>query len=289
MKVVIITGCSTGIGRSLALSLASNPQKYTVYATMRNPSNEDLTPAAGANANKSLFIKQLDVLSDSSVHNLVKEVVDKEGRIDVLVNNAGLGLGGPFETISVDKAKENFDTNFFGVYRMMQAVVPHMKAKKSGQIINVSSVGGVNGVPFNDVYCAAKFALEGFSESLQPVLRSFNIKVNVIEPGPVKTAFGTNARANSGLQPGGDLPNVDDETKKLFGQVMQRMMTAFASDAAETSEECASKIQAVIEAENPPFRTQTNTSPSYELAVKAKFADVTGNASLDGMYKRFIE
>jgi len=198
-KVVLITGASSGVGLTLSVLLARSVKPtYKVVATMRNLSKkENLLKAAGDTFNKTLFLKQLDVCDSKSVESVVQEILKEDGRIDVLVNNAGVGLSGPVELLTVDQAKENFETNFFGVFRTTNAVLPSMKAKESGHIVQVSSMGGVRGVPFNDVYCAAKFAVEGFSESLAPLLRCFNIKVTVIEPGPILTDFVENATKQS--------------------------------------------------------------------------------------------
>jgi retinol dehydrogenase-8 len=289
LKTVVITGCSTGIGKSLAISLAKSPEKYVVFATMRDPSKETISASVGDHFNKSIFVKKLDVCCQDSCNSFIKEVLEKQGRIDVLVNNAGVGLAGPIEAITVDAAKANFETNFFGVYRLIQLVVPHMKKQNSGQIISVSSVGGVNGVPFNDVYCATKFAVEGLSESLQPTLRAFNIKVNLIEPGPVLTQFTTNVVANSGDAINVDnLSYIDDKTKTIYNQMRTRMLAGFTPATAETGDQCAEKIKHVIEAENPPFRTQTNETQAYKDMIKSKLTDVSGDSTLDGMYKRFF-
>jgi len=286
-RVALITGCSTGVGQALATLLATS-SNYRVYATMRNLGKQDsLVKSAGDTLNKNLFIKQLDVCDDNSVNGVVKEIIGIEGKIDILVNNAGVGLSGPIEGFTVQHAKENFETNFFGVYRMTAAVLPHMKEKRAGHIIQLSSMGGVTGVPFNDIYCASKFAVEGFSESLAPMLQCFDIKVTVVEPGPILTDFVTNTFKNSG--PGAqdiDSIKVDDKTKEILKKYKEKMMAGFNPAMGETALQLAEKIKAVLEEANPPFRLQTNQH--YHSYAKAKFSDPTGNSSIQGSFQRFF-
>jgi len=285
-KVALITGCSTGVGQALAVLLASSASPtYKVFATMRNLSKQGpLVEAAGQTLNKSLFIRELDVCNSNSVTSTVADIIRTEGRIDVLVNNAGVGLSGPIEAFTVEMAKDNFETNFFGVYRMTQAVMPHMKAQNSGHIIQVSTMGACRGVPFNDIYCAAKFAVEGFSESLAPMLHCFNIKMSLIEPGPILTDFVNNAMKESTLE--FDKLNVDDKTKSLLKTYKERMLAGFNPKMAETSVECAEKIKHVMEAANPPFRTQTNTN--YAPIAAGKWVDPSGAADVTLYHGRFF-
>jgi len=285
-KVVLITGCSTGVGQALAVILAaSSAPTYRVYATMRNLSKQNaLVEAAGQTLNKSLFVRELDVCNSSSVSTAIADIVRAEGRIDILVNNAGVGVSGPLEAFSVEAAKDNFETNFFGVYRTTQAVLPHMKAQNSGHIVQVSTMGACRGVPFNDVYCAAKFAVEGLSESLAPMLHCFNVKMSLIEPGPILTDFVANAMKSSTLEI--DTLNVDDKTKSLLKTYKERMLAGFNPAAAETSLQCAEKIKKVIESENPPFRTQTNAN--YAPIAAGKWVDPTGAADVTLYHSRFF-
>jgi len=291
-KVVLITGCSTGVGRALSLLLsASSSPSYRVYASMRSLSEQtELVSAAGDRLNKNLFIKQLDVTDSSSVRRVIDDIVKTEGKIDVLVNNAGVGLSGIIDIQTEKEIRENFETNFFGVVFATQAVLPHMKAQNSGQIIQLSSMGGVNGVPYNDIYCASKFAVEGFSESLAPSVRNFNIKVNLVEPGPIVTDFIANALKDATGKDGDFTPpnfeKCDEKTKQNFISYRSRMLAGFTPGFAETGEEVAGKIKAIIESENPPLRTQTNEK-THPLA-KLKFADPSGNAGVDAAYKRFF-
>jgi NAD(P)-dependent dehydrogenase (short-subunit alcohol dehydrogenase family) len=181
-KTVLITGASTGIGRVTAELFAA--KGWTVAATMRTPEESDL-------ATKSDRIKlfQLDVTDEASIERAVGEVLAQCGTIDVLVNNAGYGLMGPFEAQTDAQIRRQFETNVFGMMNVTRAVLPHMRARKQGRIINVGSAAGRMVLPLYSMYAATKWALEGFSEGLWFELRQHNIKVKIIEPGMVKTDF----------------------------------------------------------------------------------------------------
>jgi len=170
---------------------------------------------------------------------------------------------------------------------MTRAVISQMKTQNSGHIVNVTSMGGVMGVPFNDIYCAAKFAVEGFTESLAPALKNWNIRCTLIEPGPILTDFVANAIAVSHAElitP----QNVDEKTLQVFGTFRQRIMANFTPETAETGAQVAEKILTAVEDPNSPFRIQTNPTDAYKAVAKAKFTDVTGNSNIDISYKRFF-
>jgi NAD(P)-dependent dehydrogenase (short-subunit alcohol dehydrogenase family) len=174
-KVVLITGCSTGIGRDLAQRLAQ--AGYTVVATARD---------VNTFADLSVALKlPLDVTRPKSIREVVERVMLCFGRIDVLVNNAGYAVRGAVEEVPVEQAQQMFDANVFGVMRMVQAVIPHMRQQKSGRIVNISSVVGKLVTPANGTYSASKFALEGLSNALRMELAPFGIQVVLIEPGSI--------------------------------------------------------------------------------------------------------
>lgn len=179
-NVVLITGVSSGLGKACAGFLCQ--KGYIVYGTSRNPSGEK-TPYK---------VIGMDVTDEQSVMIAVNEVIAAEGKIDVLINNAGMGIGGALENFSAAEAQKQFDTNFFGMARVVSAVLPFMRAKNSGKIINISSIGGLMGLPFQGHYSAAKFAVEGFSEALSMEVKPFNIKIVVVNPGDFKTGFTSN-------------------------------------------------------------------------------------------------
>jgi len=181
MAVVLITGCSRGIGLQTALQFGRNG--HSVFASMRDISiSSDLEEAAKSEG-LAIEIVQLDVTDNASVQAAVKKVLDSAGRIDVLVNNAGFGFMGPIEDADLDEAKLVFETNFFGPLRLMQAVLPAMREQRSGTIVNVSSLSGVIAEPYNGIYAASKHALEAASETLYFESHPFGIRVLIIEPG----------------------------------------------------------------------------------------------------------
>lgn len=181
-KVALVTGASSGIGQATAELLAK--AGYTVYGTSRRGGN------AGGVAYTML---SLDVTSDASVDDTVQELIRREGRIDLLVNNAGFGVApAGAEESSIDQTKAIFDTNFFGIVRMTRAVLPHMRARGVGRILNIGSVLGFLPMPYGALYSATKHAVEGYSESLDHELRTLGIRVSVIEPAYTKTPFDAN-------------------------------------------------------------------------------------------------
>jgi NAD(P)-dependent dehydrogenase (short-subunit alcohol dehydrogenase family) len=174
-KVVFITGISSGFGKYISALLAQ--KGYIVYGTFRTACEVDTKVNA----------LQMDVTDVDGVKRCIKQVLEKEGRIDVLINNAGMHTGGPVEMISNDLIRLQMETNFMGAVHTVQAVLPSMRRRKAGTIINITSIGGLMGLPFQGYYSASKFALEGWSEALRMELRPHNIKVIVIEPGDFHT------------------------------------------------------------------------------------------------------
>jgi NAD(P)-dependent dehydrogenase (short-subunit alcohol dehydrogenase family) len=187
-KVAVVTGSSSGIGYETALTLARNG--FLTYATMRNVSKSDNIKSITNKEKLPIRINQLDVTDDVSVNNAIHTIVSEAGRIDVLVNNAGYGLVGAFEDLSIQEIKDLYETNVFGVVRVTQAVLPTMRLQQSGIIVNVSSGAGIFGYPGGSSYVSTKFALEGLSESISYELEPFGVKVVLIEPGFIKTNFG---------------------------------------------------------------------------------------------------
>ncbi|NXJ05429.1 DHB1 dehydrogenase, partial [Odontophorus gujanensis] len=193
-STVLITGCSSGIGLGLAVRLAADAaRRFKVFATMRDlAKGERLLERLGGRCPDTLELLQLDVTDPRSLAAAVHCM--RGQRLDVLVCNAGVGLLGPLELCSEQAMRAVFEVNVFGAVRTIQAFLPAMKQRRAGRIVVSSSVGGLRGMPFNAVYCASKFALEGLCESLAIVLRPFDIHVTLVECGPVHTAFMDNAR-----------------------------------------------------------------------------------------------
>ena len=186
-KVALVTGSSSGIGLETALSLARDG--YITFASMRNLGKAGELEHAAKKENLPIEIIELDVDKEESIISAIKKVVAKDGRLDVLVNNAGYGQFGCTEDVSVDEFRKQFETNFFSVVRIIQEVAPIMRKQNSGNIINISSVAGRIGFPGSPAYISSKFALEGLGECLRYELGQFGIKTTLIEPGVIKTDF----------------------------------------------------------------------------------------------------
>jgi len=191
-KVAIVTGSSSGIGFETSLALAR--EGYFTYATMRDTTKSDKIKEITQKENLKISILELDVDNEKSVKSAITQILDQKQRIDVLVNNAGWGLWGCVEDVSVDEFKEQFETNFFSIIRLIQEVAPTMRKQGSGTIVNVSSVVGRIGFPASPAYISSKFALEGLSESLRFEFAPFGIDVIIIEPGVIKTDFMKNMK-----------------------------------------------------------------------------------------------
>ncbi|MBL7706612.1 MAG: SDR family oxidoreductase [Taibaiella sp.] len=182
MNTILVTGASSGIGKATAIHF--HQKGWNVIATMRKPGNEkDLKEDA------RLKILALDVEHKDSIHAAIETGITHFGSIDVLLNNAGYGAYGPLEAGTDEEIRRQYDVNFFGVIDCIKAILPHFKARKSGTIINITSIGGLMTLPLFGVYNSSKFALEGLSEGLWYDLQPFGIRVKVVEPGGIKTDF----------------------------------------------------------------------------------------------------
>jgi NAD(P)-dependent dehydrogenase (short-subunit alcohol dehydrogenase family) len=191
-KVAIVTGSSSGIGFETSLLLARNG--FFTYATMRNPDKSSKIDGLKQKEKLPLDVLKLDVTDNKSVNEAIEKVANEQGRIDVLVNNAGYALIGPLEEVSIQEFKEQFETNVFGVIRVSQSVLPIMRKQRHGTIVNISSIAGRIGFPLTPAYVSSKFALEGLSESMAYELEQFGIKVILIESGVIKTNFDKNLK-----------------------------------------------------------------------------------------------
>jgi NAD(P)-dependent dehydrogenase (short-subunit alcohol dehydrogenase family) len=186
-KVALVTGSSSGIGLETVLSLARDG--YYTFASMRNVGKAGELEHAVKKENLPVEIIELDVDKEESIISAIKKVLTKNGRLDVLVNNAGYGQFGCTEDLTIDDFRKQFETNFFSIVRIIQEVAPIMRKQNSGNIINISSVVGRMGLPGSPAYISSKFALEGLGECLRYELGQFGIKTTMIEPGVIKTNF----------------------------------------------------------------------------------------------------
>jgi NAD(P)-dependent dehydrogenase (short-subunit alcohol dehydrogenase family) len=264
MKTVLITGTSTGIGRELAIQASA--KGYQVIATMRDAGKADALRAVMP----TVDIRRLDVLDAVSIADVVNGVVTDYGHLDAVINNAGAGHVGTAELESTEDIRRVMDVNFFGVVEMTRQTLPHLRAAK-GRLITVTSVGGVVGQPFNEAYCAAKFAVEGYMESLAPVLARLGVAVSVVEPGAVATEFVANVQANRDIPA---LVGASGDYRPIIESYIARTTGAFA--AAQSAQDCAAAVIEVLGTDQPRFRYQT--SPTAAQFVAVKLADTDGSA-----------
>lgn len=266
-RTVLITGTSSGIGLSTAVAAAR--AGWRTVATLRDPGRADALRKAAADAGVELDIRQLDVTDEASVAAAVAGVVADYGRLDAVVNNAGAGHVGTLENDSLADIRRVMEVNFFGVLNVSKAALPHLRAA-GGRLVTVTSVGGVVGQPFNEAYCAAKFAVEGYMESLAPVARTLGVAVSVVEPGAVATEFVNNIGIDieGGLEAGA-------YTGALRTYV-DRTVAQFLDGTAQTPDGAAESVLEALTAAEPAFRLQT-TDWAREF-VGTKLADVDGSA-----------
>jgi short-subunit dehydrogenase len=236
-KVVLITGASSGIGNACAKYLAKNG--YKVYGTSRQggipPKKID-----GFNLIK------MDVDDSKSVKTAIDYIIKENNTIDILINNAGWGISGAIEDTSVEKAKKLFETNFFGVHRVIKQTLPYMRKKKDGLIINISSIGGFIGLPYQGFYCSTKFALEGYSEALRLEVRPFGVNVIIIEPGDTKTSFTNKREKISSISNNSIYKKYANRTIKIVEKDEQH--------GGIIPETVAIKLYKIINKKNPKFR-----------------------------------
>jgi NAD(P)-dependent dehydrogenase (short-subunit alcohol dehydrogenase family) len=190
--VAVVTGSSSGIGYETSLLMARNG--FFTYATMRSTDKSNKIIDLKRNERLLLEVLKLDVTDDKSVKEAIERIVNEQGKIDVLVNNAGYALLGPLEDLSIQEVKEQFETNVFGVIRVTKEILPIMRRQLHGTIVNISSIAGRIGFPLTSAYVSSKFALEGLSESIAYEVEQFGIKVILIEPGVIKTNFDKNLK-----------------------------------------------------------------------------------------------
>lgn len=249
-KVSIVTGSSSGIGFETSLLLAR--KGFYTYATMRNLNKSLKIKEIAEKENLPLEVLKLDVTDDKSVKDAIKQITDESSKIDVLVNNAGYGVMGAVEDLSLDDFKSQFETNFFGVIRVTKEVIPIMRKQGNGNIINISSVGGKIGLPLNSAYISSKFALEGLSESMAYELEQFGIDVILIEPGVVKTNFFENVVINN------NNTNSTNNKTSPYSQLTQKLFEGFVpllnSSSSSGSSDVAEVIYQAIESNNREVR-----------------------------------
>jgi NAD(P)-dependent dehydrogenase (short-subunit alcohol dehydrogenase family) len=266
--VAVVTGSSSGIGFEIALTLARNG--FQTYATMRNLAKSENIKSIASKEKLPIHIEQLDVIDNNSVTNAIQAIVSKADRIDVLVNNAGYALTGAFEDLAIEEIKAQYETNFFGLIRTTQAVLPIMRKQKSGTIVNISSGAGRFGYPTGSAYVSTKFAVEGLSESMAYELEPLGIKVILVEPGVIKTNI-----ANGMV-----IAKKSQNSNSPYSQIMQKMSTSFEHmlENASSPDLVAKVVLQAVTSENPSLRYLAGKD--VEMWVEAK-----RNMSDDEFYK----
>ncbi|WP_370944245.1 SDR family oxidoreductase [Amycolatopsis sp. cg5] len=263
-RVALITGTSSGIGLATAVQAAK--AGYRTVATLRDLSRAGKLRAAAAEAGVELDIRALDVTEDPSA--VIASILADHGRIDVLVNNAGAGHVGTVEQDSIENFRKTMEVNFFGVVQLTKLVMPALRAT-GGRVLTVTSVGGIVGQPFNEAYCAAKFAVEGMMESLAPLAAGQGVTVSVIEPGAVATEFVNNVGLDIDTAVEAAGPYGDQ-----FRNYVSRTMASFS--AAQTPDEVAEVILKAMTDESPAFRIQTSQWAKDFTGLK--LTDLDGSA-----------
>ena len=262
-RVAVVTGSSTGIGYEISLALARSG--FLTYATIRNLSKRDRIQSIADKERLPIRVTQLDVTDDHSVKTAINSIVSGAGRIDILVNNAGFGVVGPFEDVAIDEIKKQYETNFYGVIRVTQAVLPIMRRQMSGRIINISSGAGRFGYPGGSAYVSSKFALEGLSECMVYELERFGIKVVLVEPGFIKTNFGNNSVVAKKAQ----------DPSSPYAKLMQEMQSTFGELAGRAAPATlvAEKVVEAATFDNPKLRYLAGKDVEQWVAAKKSMSD----------------
>lgn len=259
-KVVFITGASSGIGKAIGEYL--HHKNFIVFGTSRNPSKVE----------NSLFpLVQLDVRDSNSIASAAAEVIEKAGRIDVLINNAGVGITGPLEEIPSEEIRNNFETNLFGPIEVMKKVLPQMRTQKSGLIINITSIAGYMGLPYRSVYSSSKGALELITEALRMEVKSFGIHITNVAPGD----FATNIAAGRY-----HAPVLKGSAYEItYGATLNEMNTHV--DSGSNPNEMAEAIYKIINTSNPKIHYKVG-------AFMQKFSIVLKRILPDKVYEKML-
>jgi len=263
-SVVLVTGTSSGIGLATAVHAAQRGSR--VVATMRDTERAGRLRAASEAAGVELDIHALDVTDSDSIEACFAYLRSTYGRLDAVVNNAGAGHLGSIEVESLAAVRAVMEVNFFGVVAVTKAALPLLR-EAAGRLITVSSVGGVVGQPFNEAYCAAKFAVEGFMESLAPVASALGVRVTVVEPGAVSTEFVSNVQAQE------PLPVQGTPYAGLLDAYLARTAAAFDPAAAQTADGVAEAIVAALADPDPAARIQTSEAARKFAGIKLSDLD----------------
>jgi NAD(P)-dependent dehydrogenase (short-subunit alcohol dehydrogenase family) len=272
-QIALITGSSSGIGFETSLLLARNGI-YT-YATMRNLTKSQEILDITKKECLPLKVLALDITDEESTQKAIDMVMYEQNRIDILVNNAGYSLVGALEQISMDEIKEEFETNFFGIIKLIQKVLPQMRKQQSGRIINISSLAGRIGLPLVSAYVSSKFALEGLSESLKYEVQDFGIYVILIEPGVIKTNFIKNLKIGKQVITS---ENGDGNTSSAdlpYAEITQKRISAFKPrfEKGSSPKEVADTILEAVTSDKPEFRYIVGEDASKLMDIRKNTSD----------------
>lgn len=261
-KTVLVTGCSSGIGYATCLMFARN--NFATYGSVRDLSKAERIQEITNREKLPLKIIRLDVNEDESIRIAIQEIISDSGRIDILINNAGYGMFGPIEEISIEEIKEQFETNFFGTIRLIKAIVPIMRKQRNGTIVNISSMVGRFGVPLNAAYVSSKFALEGLSESISFELQEFGIKVILVEPGVIQTDFFQN------------LKNRGNDTKSRYYKLMDKriaFLKGAMKNSVSSSDQVANTILHAVNSRDPDMRYVIGNDATNSIHMRNSLSD----------------
>lgn len=259
-KVVLITGGSSGIGKAIGEYLVT--KGFEVFGTSRNPSNC---------LDTNFTLLEMDVRNIDSIHKVIQTIIDTAGRIDVVINNAGVGITGPIEEIPTSEMKNNFDINLFGPIEVMKASLPFMRAQQSGLIINITSIAGYMGLPFRGIYSSSKGALELITEALRMEVKSFGVQITNVAPGD----FATNIAAGRY-----HAPVIKGSAYELsYGTTLNEMNTHV--DSGNDPTEMAKAIYAIIESKEPRIHYKVG-------AFMQKFSIVLKRIVPDKVYEKML-
>ncbi|MEM8582707.1 MAG: oxidoreductase [Bacteroidota bacterium] len=268
-KVIVVTGASSGIGKAAALQFIQ--EGHTVYGVARRVEKmQDLVEAGG-------HAMKMDVTEHEQVHTVISDIIAREGKVDVLVNNAGYAVYGPVEEISYEQAKRQFEVNLFGLAEVTKAVIPTMRQQRSGTIINVSSVGGKIYSPLGAWYHATKHALEGWSDCLRLELAEFGIDVVIVEPGAIKTEFGDAMDQQFGSTENSHYASL----KKAMEQAIEH---TYASGNFSEPEVIADTLSKVVRSNKPKTRYAAGKMANLSLRMRRLVSD----RMFDNMVMRMV-
>lgn len=260
-KVALVTGASSGIGMATALEL--HAKGFVVYGAARR------TDKMLSLSETGIHTVSLDVTDEASISSCVSAILKKEGRIDVLVNNAGYGSYGAIEDVPMEEARRQLDVNLFGLARMTQLVLPSMREKKFGRIVNISSMGGKFSMPFGGWYHATKFAVEGFSDSLRMEVAPFGIDVIVVEPGAIQTDWGTIAAENLKQS------SAKGAYAAQASRVANALMKMYTGNSLTKPERIAATIGVAVTARKPKTRYLVGYAARPSVFLKRMVSDRT--------------